>query len=62
MKGNPNCQLYPMRVLKHRQRSWRDGLQLRIVCCIRLRLIESFQWHRHTDNRAAALRHPQIPV
>src|SRR5580698_1227645 len=39
-----------------------DGLRTRIVCCIKFRLIESFQWHRHTDNRAAALRYPQIPL
>jgi hypothetical protein len=35
-------------------------LQTRIVCCIKFRLIESFKWHRHTDNRAAALRHRKV--
>src|SRR5271155_2279208 len=33
-----------------------------LVCCVKFRLIESFQGHRHTDNRAAALRYPQIPM
>jgi hypothetical protein len=31
-------------------------LQARIVCCIKFRLIESFQGDRHTDNHAAAMR------
>src|SRR3954452_19651198 len=34
----------------------RVGLQARIVCCIKFRLIESFQSDRHTDNHAAAMR------
>src|SRR6202040_1111599 len=31
-----------------------DGLQPPIVCCIEFRLIESFLWHRHTDNAASS--------
>src|SRR5271156_3299524 len=33
-----------------------------LVRGVKFRLIESFQGHRHTDNRAAALRYPQIPT
>ena len=43
-------------------RAWPSGLQSPIVCCIKFRLIESFQWHRHSDYRAAALRYPKIPM
>ncbi len=57
---NPNCQLYPARVSNTVSEGWPDGLQTPIVCCIKFRLIESFQRHRHTDNRPAALHHPQI--
>jgi hypothetical protein len=39
---------------------WPDGLQPQILCCIKFRLIESFQWHRHTGKRAAALRYRRV--
>ena len=38
------------------------GLRPSIVCCIKFRLIESFQTHRHIGERAAASRYPQIAV